>query len=170
MMSLKPGFVMDTLEISDEQLKYWRKTLDPNPSRPQFSYQMMMCYALLKELIVCLDIKPSRLLQTNIADLFAWFDEPRHPCERERTVILIDKQDRGMTFASRDNYSPLYLHRQTQWDLVFIQTLEEHLLIRIVEIGTDGERTCMSNPEGTCRSMLDMKRDIWRYKSRRRCH
>jgi len=165
----KPGFVMMVLEITREQLRYWRRQLDPIPSRPIFSYQMLLCYAVVKELIREHCLETRHLKASNIKEIFHWFEHPHTLCEREQMFITFHNKDSEVTLHHRDDYPVRLLapnlHRRT----VFLGVIEHRVFERIMVFGTNGELGCLRDGRIVCGSMADMKKMIWKFREHRCC-
>ena len=52
---------MEHLELGAQTFRYWRKNLDPAPERSCFSAQDVLCYRIIKTLIVRKHLKPALL-------------------------------------------------------------------------------------------------------------
>lgn len=136
MKGYKPGWLVEVLGISRDQFCYWRRELDPMPARAQFSYQMLLCYAVLKELIVARWLEPRRLKGLNLADFFDWFEHPHSQAELSHTVIIINKHTSTVTFYSHDRFRTRWLIDDPSLEPVYLKTVETEVLARIKAMGT----------------------------------
>ncbi|MCG7979575.1 MAG: hypothetical protein ABW094_01800 [Candidatus Thiodiazotropha sp.] len=135
MHGYKPGLLINLFGITREQLRYWRRELDPVPSRPLFSYQMLLGYAVLTELIVERWMEPRRLKAVNLQNFFAWFERQHSYSEVQRTVILIDRHSATLDFCSLEDLNRSKLANDGRLETVYLKTVEEQLLNRFRKYG-----------------------------------
>jgi hypothetical protein len=135
MRGYKPGLVINLFEITREQLRYWRRELDPVPSRPLFSYQMLLGYAVLKELIVERWMEPRRLKTVDLQLFFGWFERQHSDYELKSTVILIDRHNSTLDFCTLGGFNQSEIVNNARLEVVCLKTVEEQLLSRFREYG-----------------------------------
>lgn len=134
----KPGLVMDLLGISREQLRYWRRELDPRPTRALFSYQVLLGYAVFRELIVERWLAPQRLKGLDLRAFFAWFEQPRSEAELRDTVISIDKRTGVLRFQGVAAFARSGQSGASGVEAVSLAAVEARLLSRFK---APGQRT-----------------------------
>jgi hypothetical protein len=126
----KPGLLIELLGITREQLRYWRRELDPVPSRPLFNYQLLLGYAVLKALIVDRWLEPRRLKTVDLQDFFSWFEHHHSEAELKRTVITINKRTAVLRILSIEAYRQSVLASDLNVEAVYLNTIEEQLVAR----------------------------------------
>lgn len=133
MNGYKPGLLIDLFGITREQLRYWRRELDPVPSRPLFSYQMLLGYAVLRELIVGRWVEPRRLKGVNLKPFFSWFEHWHSEHELKSTVITVDKSTSVLDFYSLDEFQRTGLATNVGVETIYLKVVEEQVLNRFKE-------------------------------------
>ena len=136
MQGYKPGLLINLFGITREQLRYWRRELDPVPTRPLFSYQMLLGYAVIRELIVGRWIEPRRLKGVDLKAFFGWFEDQHSDHELKRTVITINTYNNSLNFLSLDDFQRHELASEVNIVAIYLKTIEEQLLSRFKEVGT----------------------------------
>lgn len=131
----KPGLLIDLLGITREQLRYWRRELDPVPSRPLFSYQMLLGYAVFRELIIERWLEPRRLKGVNLRDFFLWFEHHHSDNELKNTVISINKHTSVLSFQSIEAFRQSESADDLSVEAVYLKAVEKQLLTRFKERG-----------------------------------
>lgn len=71
----KPHVVREKLGLSSQKLRNWRKILDPIPTRPRFSTDVMLAYRIIKYMIEDLRFKPSDLKRYEPSKIFEFCSE-----------------------------------------------------------------------------------------------
>jgi hypothetical protein len=131
----KPGLLISLFGITREQLRYWRRELDPMPSRPLFSYQMLLGYAVIRELILGRWIEPRRLKGVDLKAFFGWFEHQHSAQELKMTVIAINTYSSTLNFYTLDDFQRKGLANEVSIEAVYLNKVEEQLLSRFREFG-----------------------------------
>ncbi|MCU7871760.1 MAG: hypothetical protein KZQ91_03345 [Candidatus Thiodiazotropha sp. (ex Lucinoma borealis)] len=124
-----PGFVIEILDISREKFRYWRRELDSRPYRPRFSFQMLLAYAVIQELVDNRWLSPRHLKATNLEDLFAWFEIDHAESERADMIIELDREQTTIQIKRRSvTYQPP--RSDTRIETVHLCDLESRIVNR----------------------------------------
>jgi hypothetical protein len=97
----KPQVLREAVNISKEQLRYWRKHLDPKPNRPAFSYQDIFVYRIIKSLHEDRFVSIHDLSKFDLSILFDTINKTYFE-ELEEMVLVLNFETKDILFSLTD--------------------------------------------------------------------
>jgi hypothetical protein len=115
----KRGTALSILGIKPETLRYWKKRLDPQPTRKVFSSGCLLAYWILKQLIQHRGSNPQHLANFDLHPLFSRC-ETTNVDEIEKSRLVLDHALECLHFESLSVRSERCDHLKEKIDLTLV--------------------------------------------------
>jgi hypothetical protein len=121
----KPHIVRELLGVSKERLRYWKKNLDPKPTRTHFSSSDLFAYRILQACIQDLRITPSELKTFDLPCVFE-FCQTHELQDMENYLLKLNIETKTISInAESDSFD----FRNRKISCLFLEELvKEHIL------------------------------------------
>ena len=115
---------MEHLGLGAQTFRYWRKHCDPNPERSCFRAQDVLCYRIVKTLIVRKHLKPALLKEFDMTVLFRLCYQNSCATLREQKLVL-DLAKKTLMLC--EEQAPTDMDNNDLIVLALTPLIEEHL-------------------------------------------